>query len=122
MTPNWVADKPHASAKTCAPLIKKRHRQVMHKFLRSITSPSRLKLSLPAANANRGRLLSDSHRSPPDVHMNDAEAEVISHQLAPASSAPALNLANVASDASSVLGGTAGSAVGSISPDPPPNS
>ena len=74
-------------------------------------------------DASKKRTLSGPLRPPPDVQMNDAEAEAIAHQLAP-DCTPAFNPADVVSDlssfVSSVLGCTAGSTISTLSPDPTP--
>ena len=66
-------------------------------------------------DASKKRALSGPLRPPPDVHMNDAEAEAIAHQLAP-DCTPAFNPDNMIPGLISFVSGTLGCASNSVSP------
>ena len=65
--------------------------------------------------------LSGPLRPPPDVQMNDAEAEAIAHQLAP-DCIPAFNPADVVSDLSSFVSSVLAPQLAPSLQTPPPNS
>ena len=80
------------------------------------TPPPQPSVTVPVGgDASKKRALSGPLRPPPDVHMNDAEAEAIAHQLAP-DCTPAFNPDNVIPDLISFVSRTLSCASNSVSP------